>query len=443
MPLSVEEIADMTQKGSLKLRADHFADPVVSGVFSTHLACSELDFKVLEYTEKSMTARGHCAVRALGKEPCRAVATFLRADPPDGTVVGFTLLVDAPGWRLPKPFPAFDLSPLRSLGAQSLVAAFNAVPGTKEEGDEKEQKAEKDAEGKKDAEVEESGQEQTSVASRPPVLSGARWKLPDLAEPVLFLASAQKDQRTLEGKLTVGNTEIEARTEESQHPRSWKLDAKAGSISFSDISTLAEQTMGSALPASLAGLTLQDLSFTVEATNSERKFAAKAFAEFPLTPDVQTQVGLDLKIAIKDGTAKEDTVEDAPTAKEGAATEGTNKDRAVEVTVKGSFALGCAEEEEPSMQFDLEADKDPESVGLTATSVFEDGIPLGKVLAALLPAAASPTAGLPSLLPPVKKISLRYTAPKAPDVASLVLTAETPRGDEAVLVLAGRNGGKR
>lgn len=406
MPLSVEEIADMAQKGSLKLRADHFADPVVSDVFSTHLACSELEFKVLEYTEKSMTARGHCAVRALGKEPCRAVATFLRADPPDGTVVGFTLLVDAPGWRLPEPFPAFDLSPLRSLGAQSLVAAFNAVP------------------------------------SRAPVLSGARWKVSDLAEPVLFLASAQKDQRTLEGKLTVGSTEIEARTEESQDPKSWKLDAKAESISFSDISTLAEQTMGSGLPASLAGLTLRELGFTVESTESERKFEAKASAEFPLTPDVQTQVGLDMKIAVKDGTAEEDTGEDAPAAEEGAAKEGTNKDRAIEVTVKGSFALGPTEDEEPSMRFDLEADRDPESVGLTATSVFEDGIPLGKVLTALLPASASPTEGLPNLLPPVKKISLRYTAPKAPDVASLLLTAETPRGDEAVLVLAGRNGGR-
>src|SRR5690606_19302045 len=157
------------------------------------------------------------------------------------------------------PFPAFDLSPLRSLGAQSLVAAFNAVPGTKEEGGEKEQKAEKEAEGKKGAEAEEAGQEQTSVPSRAPVLSGARWKVPDLAEPVLFLASAQRDQRTLEGKLTVGSTEIEARTEESQDPKSWKLDAKAESISFSDISTLAEQTMGSGLPASLAGLTLQEL----------------------------------------------------------------------------------------------------------------------------------------------------------------------------------------
>ncbi|MEU9647441.1 hypothetical protein AB0E00_00760 [Streptomyces sp. NPDC048110] len=442
MPLSVEEIADMAQKGSLKLRADHFADPVVSDVFSTHLACSELEFKVLEYTEKSMTARGHCAVRALGKEPCRAVATFLRADPPDGTVVGFTLLVDAPGWRLPEPFPAFDLSPLRSLGAQSLVAAFNAVPGTNEEGGEKEQKAEKEAAGKTGAEAEEAGQEQTSVPSRAPVLSGARWKVPDLAEPVLFLASAQKDQRTLEGKLTVGSAEIEARTEESQDPKSWKLDAKAESISFSDISTLAEQTMGSGLPASLAGLTLQELGFTVESTESERKFEAKASAEFPLTPDVQTQVGLDMKIAIKDGTAEEDTGEDAPAAKEGAAKEETNKDRAIEVTVKGSFALGPKEDEEPSMRFDLEADRDPESVGLTATSVCEDGIPLGKVLAALLPASASPTEGLPNLLPPVKKISLRYTAPKAPDVASLLLTAETPRGDEAVLVLAGRNGGR-
>ncbi|MBD0418945.1 hypothetical protein H0H10_07080 [Streptomyces sp. TRM S81-3] len=155
-----------------------------------------------------------------------------------------------------------------------------------------------------------------------------------------------------------------------------------------------------------------------------------------------------MKIAINDGTAKKDTTEGdttegATTAKEGAAKDGTTKDRTTEVTVKGSFALGRVEAEEPLLQFELEADKDPESMGLTATSSFEDGIPLGKVLAALLPATASPTAGLPDLLPPVEKISLRYTAPKAPEVASLVLTAETPRGDHAVLVLAGRHGEKQ
>lgn len=464
MPLSVDEIADMADKGSLKLRADHFADPVVSGIFDTHLACSELDFTVLKYTRTSMTAHGRCALRAFGKAPCRAVATFLRADPPDETVVGFTLLVDAPGWELPKPFPAFDLSPLRDLGAQSLVAAFNAIPGKKEkEGAEKEE----------GGEAEEAGEEQTSVPSRAPVLTGARWKLPELAEPVMFLAAVQKDERHLEGKLTIGSTEIEARTEESKDPRRWTLSARAESIAFSDISAFAEQTMGSGLPAWLTGLTLQELGFTVECTDSERSFAANAGADFPLTADFLTQVELDMKIVTKDDTSKDDkddiSKEDAPkerATEKSATKESKGKKRTTEVTVTGSFALGRTNEDEgededeketekketekkdenddePLMRFELEADKDPESMGFTATSSFKDGMPLGEVLAALLPATASPTAGLPDRLPPVNKISLRYTAPKAPDVASLVLTAETSREDQVVLVVTGRNGKKR
>ncbi|MBJ6623408.1 hypothetical protein [Streptomyces sp. DHE17-7] len=231
----------------------------------------------------------------------------------------------------------------------------------------------------------------------------------------------RKRELILEGRLTVGETEIKATAKRSQKAESWTLTAEAESIAFRDISAWAEQTMGSGLPASLTELTLQKLSFTVVSTAEERTFDAKATAEFPLTADLRTTVELaELKI--------------------------TTKGKTSEVSANGSFAIGHVDAESPLMKFELVADKDPKSTSWTATSTLETGMTLSQALAPLLPANAQPTAGLPDLLPPLKKLSLRYTAPKATDrtapetaeaAASLVLTAETPQEARAVLVVTG------
>ncbi|MFI0573482.1 hypothetical protein [Streptomyces tendae] len=231
----------------------------------------------------------------------------------------------------------------------------------------------------------------------------------------------RKRELTLEGRLTVGETEIKATAKRSQKAESWTLTAEAENIAFRDISAWAEQTMGSGLPASLTELTLQKLSFTVVSTAEERTFDAKATAELPLTADLRTTVELaELKI--------------------------TTKGKTSEVSANGSFAIGHVDAESPLMKFELVADKDPKSTSWTATSTLETGMTLSQALAPLLPANAQPTAGLPDLLPPLKKLSLRYTAPKATDrtapetaeaAASLVLTAETPQEARAVLVVTG------
>ncbi|MCF2127076.1 hypothetical protein L1I79_11590 [Strepomyces sp. STD 3.1] len=231
----------------------------------------------------------------------------------------------------------------------------------------------------------------------------------------------RKCELTLDGRLTVGETEIKATAKRSQKAESWTLTAEAENIALRDISAWAEQAMGSGLPASLTELTLQKLSFTVVSTAEERTFDAKATAEFPLTADLRTTVELaEMKITAKGKTS--------------------------EVLAKGSFALGHADAESPLMKFELVADKDPKSTSWTATSTLERGITLSQALAPLLPANGQPTAGLPDLLPPLKNVSLRYTAPKAtgrtaPETAeaaaSLVLTAETPQQARTVLVVTG------
>ncbi|MGW2184688.1 hypothetical protein [Streptomyces sp. NPDC001719] len=177
MPLSVEEIAERARTGSLRLQAEEFTDPAVRGAFSTYLGSAELSFSDVEFSAESMTVRGHCTVPALGPEPCPAVAEFL-ADASARTVVGFILVVDAPKWRLPEPFPTHDLSPLRALGAQSPVVVLDATPHTNKE----------------------TGQE------RIPVVLGARWELPGLDEPVLFLAAVHEGAFTVSARFPDGLT---------------------------------------------------------------------------------------------------------------------------------------------------------------------------------------------------------------------------------------------
>ncbi|MEU1375040.1 hypothetical protein ABZ442_15420 [Streptomyces triculaminicus] len=177
MPLSVEEITERARDGSLRLKAEEFTDPAVRGAFSTYLGSPELNFSDAEFTAESMTVRGRCAVPALGPEPCPAVAEFV-ADTSGRTVVGFVLVVDAPKWRLPEPFPAHDLSPLQALGARSPVVVLDATPRT----------------------AGETGQERT------PVVPGARWELPGLDEPVLFLASVHEGAFTVSARFPDGLT---------------------------------------------------------------------------------------------------------------------------------------------------------------------------------------------------------------------------------------------
>ncbi|MEU1818353.1 hypothetical protein ABZ543_24660 [Streptomyces roseifaciens] len=177
MPLSVEEIAERARNGSLRLAAEEFTDPAVRDAFAAYLGPSELVFSDAEFTTESMTVRGRCAVPALGPEPCPAVAEFL-AGTSGRTVAGFVLVVDAPKWRLPKPFPAYDLSPLQALGAQSPVVVFDATPRT-------------------DKETEQ---------ERTPVVAGARWELPGLDEPVLFLASMHEGAFTVSARFPDGLT---------------------------------------------------------------------------------------------------------------------------------------------------------------------------------------------------------------------------------------------
>ncbi|MEW2033625.1 hypothetical protein AB0901_24345 [Streptomyces roseifaciens] len=175
MPLSVEEITERARNGSLRLQAEDFTDPTVRGAFSTYFGSTELNFSDAEFTAESMTVRGHCAVPALGPEPCPAVAEFL-ADTSGRAVVGFVLVVDAPKWRLPEPFPAHDLSPLQALGAQAPVVVLDATPRT-------------------DKETEQ---------GRTPVVAGARWGLPGLDEPVLFLASVHEGMFTVSARFPDG-----------------------------------------------------------------------------------------------------------------------------------------------------------------------------------------------------------------------------------------------
>ncbi|RLU81810.1 hypothetical protein CTZ27_31920 [Streptomyces griseocarneus] len=177
MPSSVEEIAERARNGSLRIEAEEFTDPAVRNAFSTYLGSSELDFSEAEFTAESMTVRGRCVVPALGPEPCPVVAEFV-ADTSGRTVVGFVLAVDAPKWRLPEHFPAYDLSPLQALGAQSPVVVLDATPRTDKE----------------------TGQERT------PVAPGARWELPGLDEPVLFLASVHEGTFTVSARFPDGLT---------------------------------------------------------------------------------------------------------------------------------------------------------------------------------------------------------------------------------------------
>ncbi|PNE34423.1 hypothetical protein AF335_07455 [Streptomyces eurocidicus] len=175
--MSVEEITERARNGSLRLKAEDFTDPTVRGAFSTYFGSAELDFPDAEFTSESMTVRGRCAVPALGPEPCPAVAEFL-ADTSGRAVVGFVLVVDAPKWRLSEPFPAHDLSPLQALGAGSPVVVIDATP-------------------RADAE---------SERERTPAVAGARWELPGLDEPVLFLASVHEGALTVSARFPGGLT---------------------------------------------------------------------------------------------------------------------------------------------------------------------------------------------------------------------------------------------
>ncbi|MFF7019991.1 hypothetical protein ACFY97_03055 [Streptomyces klenkii] len=578
MPLSVEQIAERARNGSLLLKAEEFADSAVRDAFSAYLGSPGLNFSDAEFTAESMTLRGHCAVPALGPEPCPAVAEFL-TDTSGRTVVGCVLAVDAPKWRLPEPFPAYDLSPLQALGAQSPVVVLDATPRTDKEAAEQE---------------------------RTPVVAGARWELPGLDEPVLFLASVHEgtftvsarfpdglslpslrhmadlpgctgadavtehfpaewqellasalpalrevtvsyapgdgrvtgaleidlahewplpagatlsrvrarialdsaarqdgwgglsvelsghlsvgglesavtvelpaltahgeladgsalfehaapdlakngmgrvsflcdlregayvvaaellsplevagvrieDQtvlvsgggdRTLEvtlaGTLVVGGTRIGVKA--GRTAQGWGLTVEADRIALRDISAWTEQTLGSGLPASLAELTLRDLCFEVVPTPSGRLFAAAGSAEFPLPAGLRARAHLTTRISTGDGPS--------------------------EVEATGSLLLSGPESS--LMELDFVADKDPDATSWTATWAAQEGITLGEALAPLLPATGSPTAGLPTLLPAVEKISLRYTAPTAAGVAaSLVLTTDA-RQARAVLVI--------
>ncbi|MFF4407383.1 hypothetical protein [Streptomyces sp. NPDC001404] len=161
----------------MRIEAEEFADPAVRGAFSTYLGSPELNFSDAEFTAESMTVRGRCVVPALGPEPCPAVAEFL-ADTSGRTVVGFVLVVDAPKWQLPEPFPAHDLSPLQALGAQSPVVVLDATPRPGEEA---------------------GGEQQRAVP-------GARWELPGLDEPVLFLASVHEGAFTVSARFPDGLT---------------------------------------------------------------------------------------------------------------------------------------------------------------------------------------------------------------------------------------------
>lgn len=174
---SIEEIAERARNGSLRLQAEEFTDPAVRDAFSTYLGSSELNFSDAEFTAENMTVRGRCAVPALGPEPRPVVAEFL-ADTSGGTLVGFVLVADAPKWQLPEPFPAYDLGPLQALGARSPVVVLDATPHTDKE----------------------SGQERT------PVVTGARWELPGLDEPVLFLASVHEGAFTVSARFPDGLT---------------------------------------------------------------------------------------------------------------------------------------------------------------------------------------------------------------------------------------------
>ncbi|MGW2597661.1 hypothetical protein [Streptomyces klenkii] len=176
MPLSVEQIAERARNGSLLLKAEEFADPAVRDAFSAYLGSPGLNFSDAEFTAESMTVRGRCAVPALGPEPCPAAAEFL-TDTSGRTVVGCVLVVDTPKWQLPEPFPAYDLSPLQALGAQSPVLVLDATPRTDKEAAEQE---------------------------RTPVVAGARWELPGLDEPVLFLASVHEGTFTVSARFPDG-----------------------------------------------------------------------------------------------------------------------------------------------------------------------------------------------------------------------------------------------
>ncbi|MFD8996278.1 hypothetical protein [Streptomyces abikoensis] len=184
MPLSVEEIAERARNGILRLTTEEFTDPAVRGAFSAYLGSPELNFSDAEFIAESMTVRGRCVVPALGPEPCPAVAEFL-ADASGRTVVGFVLVVDAPKWRLSEPFPAHDLSPLQALGAQSPVVVLDATPPTGKTADPTGETAERE---------------------RTPVVAGARWELPGLDEPVLFLASEHEGAFTVSARFPDGLT---------------------------------------------------------------------------------------------------------------------------------------------------------------------------------------------------------------------------------------------
>ncbi|MCD9195305.1 hypothetical protein [Streptomyces albireticuli] len=175
MPLSVAELAERAGSRSLLLKAEEFDDTAVREVLATHLGASELALTDVEYDAASLTARGRCAVPSLGPEPRPAVAEFL-TDASGTTAVGLVLIVEAPEWRLPEPFPALDLGPLEALGAQAPVIVLNATP-------------EPDGEAERD---------------RVPAVAGVRCAVPGTEEPLLFLASLHEGAYTLSARFPDG-----------------------------------------------------------------------------------------------------------------------------------------------------------------------------------------------------------------------------------------------
>lgn len=177
MPLSIEELAERARSRTLLLRAEEFAAPAVREVLTTFLGGSELTLSEAEFDAETLTVRGCCTVPSLGPKPCPAVAQLL-AGTPGGAVEGIVLIVEAPQWRLPEPFPAHDLGPLQALGAQAPVVVLDATPRPDED----------------------AGRERARA------VAGARWQLPGLEEPVLFLASLKEGAYTVSARFPDGLT---------------------------------------------------------------------------------------------------------------------------------------------------------------------------------------------------------------------------------------------
>lgn len=213
-------------------------------------------------------------------------------------------------------------------------------------------------------------------------------------------------EATLSGTLVLGDTRIGVRG--NRTGQGWGLTVELDHLAVRDLSTWAEQAMGSRLPAALDDLTLRNLYFEVASTPAGRAFAMEGSAEFPLPAGLRAGAHLGAQIT---------TGGDAP-----------------EVEATGTLVLSGPDTS--LMELDLVVDKGQDATSWTATWAAPEGVPLGRAIAPFLPTTGSPLAGLPDLLPTVEKISLRHTGRSADGTTgSLVLTADT-RKARAVLVVA-------